>query len=146
MARWTDDERAGAKLMLEAAGYPQRKGALTQVANNLRIPATTLRRWHLGLSNPPPAETVKRKKIDLQQAIKDEIAAALVEMGSARADASYRDLGTVTGILIDKLQLLNGEPTANTNQRIVIEYVDDEDIVAQAAAVAERSYSDSAAV
>ena len=142
MARWTDNERADAILMLQAAGYPARKGALTQVANNLHIPATTLRRWHLGLSNPPPAETVKRKKIDLQQAIKDEIAAALVEMGSARADASYRDLGTVAAILIDKLQLLNGEPTANTNQRILIEYADDEDIVTQAAGVAERRYQD----
>ncbi len=146
MARWTDDERASAILMLEAAGYPQRKGALTQVANNLGIPQTTLRRWHLGLSNPPPAETVKRKKIDLRQALKDEIQAALGEMGNARMDASYRDLGTVLGILFDKLQLLSGEPTANTNQRIVIEYVDDEDIVTQAAAVAERSYSDSTAV
>lgn len=146
MARWTDDERASAILMLQAAGYPGRNGALTQVANNLGIPATTLRRWYLGLNNPPPAESVKKKRLDLRQALKDEIQAALTEMGSARIDASYRDLGTVLGILFDKLQLLNGDSTANTNQRIIIEYVDDEDIVTQAAAVAERRYSDGEAL
>lgn len=126
--------------MLEAAGYPQTKGALTRVADNLHIPATTLRRWHLGISNPPPAKTVKRKRLDLRKAIQSEIQAALEEMGKARMDANYRDLGTVFGILVDKLQLLNGEPTANTNQRVIIEYADDADIVAEAAAVAERSY------
>ncbi len=144
MARWTDEERATATLMLEAAGYPERKGALTQVADNLKIPATTLRRWHLGLSNPPPAETVKKKRIDLRKAIRDEIDAALNEMGMARQDASYRDLVTGVGILFDKLQLLNGDSTANTNQRIVIEYYDDADIVTQAADVAERRYQDGA--
>lgn len=136
MARWTDEERASAILMLQAAGYPERKGALTQVANNLSIPATTLRRWHLGLSNPPPAETVRRKTLDLRRALRDEINAALTEMGKARIDASYKDLGTVLGILFDKLQLLNGDSTANTNQRVIIEYADDADIVTQAAAVA----------
>lgn len=144
MARWTDEERASAVLMLEAAGYPQTKGALTRVADNLKIPATTLRRWHLGLSNPPPAETVKKKRIDLRKAIRDEIDAALNEMGMARQDASYRDLVTGVGILFDKLQLLNGDSTANTNQRIVIEYYDDADIVTQAADVAERRYQDGA--
>ena len=143
MARWTDEERASAVLMLEAAGYPQTKGALTRVADNLKIPATTLRRWHLGLSNPPPTETVKRKRVDLRTAIRDEMAAALEEMGHARTEASYRDLGTVLGILFDKLQLLNGDSTANTNQRISIEYIDDADIVAEAAGVAERRYQDS---
>ena len=140
MARWTDEERATAVLMLEAAGYPERKGALTHVADNLHIPATTLRRWHLGINNPPPAETVKKKRVDLRNALRDEIQAAFQEMGSARADASYRDLGTVLGILFDKLQLLNGDSTANTNQRISIEYIDDADIVAEAATVAERRY------
>lgn len=146
MARWTDEERAAAILLLEAAGYPQRKGALTQVADNLKIPATTLRRWHLGISNPPPAETVKRKRIDLRKAIRAEIDAALHEMGMARQDASYRDLGTVMGILFDKLQLLNGDSTANTNQRIIIEYVDDADIVTEASAVAERRYQNGAEI
>ena len=74
--------------MLEAAGYPERKGALTQVADNLKIPATTLRRWHLGLSNPPPAETVKRKRLTSAKPLGDEIDAALNEMGWQR-DASY---------------------------------------------------------
>ena len=140
MARWTDEERASAVLMLEAAGYPQRKGALTQVADNLHIPATTLRRWHLGISNPPPAKTVRKKRVELRRALRDEIEAALGEMVSARADASYKDLGTVVGILFDKLQLLNGEPTQNTNQRILVEYADDADIVTEAAAVAEDYY------
>lgn len=146
MARWTDEERATATLMLEAAGYPERKGALTQVADNLKIPATTLRRWHLGLSNPPPAETVKKKRIDLRKAIRDEIDAALNEMGMARQDASYRDLVTGVGILFDKLQLLNGDSTANTNQRILVEYYDDTHSTAAPVALAGAGDSGSAEI
>lgn len=146
MARWTDNERSDAVLMLEAAGYPKRKGALTEVADRLKIPATTLRRWHLGLSNPPPAETVKKKRFELRSALRQEIEAIFGEMGHARADASYRDLGTVAGILFDKLQLLNGDSTANTNQRILVEYYDDTHSTAAPVALAGAGDSGSAEI
>lgn len=139
--RYDDDFRAGAVLMVEAEGYPQNKGAIARVAAHLHLHERTLRRWVKGDSNPPPGNIVHIKKLDMRAALQSEIQSILAEMTKARGDASYRDLGTVLGIIFDKLQLLNGEPTESTNQRILVEYLNDEDIVAQAATVAERHYT-----
>lgn len=109
--RYTDEFRASAVLMLEAAGYPTQEGALSRVARQLQVPAMTLSRWFKGTNNPPPNNLVNEKRIDLVQALRNEANAAVTEMAQARENASYRDLGTVLGILIDKLQLLDGKPT-----------------------------------
>lgn len=124
--RYSDDFRASAVLMVEAEGYPAKKGAVKRVADHLGIEERTLRRWVTGASNPPPDTAVRVKRLDLRKVISDELRGIFDEMGRAREDASYRDLATAAGIFIDKLQLLNGDPTANTNQRIIIEYFDDE--------------------
>ena len=109
--RYTDDFRTSAVLYLEAAGYPNVPGALTTVSNRLDVPARTLSRWFNGESNPPPDKDVTKKRVDLVQMLRDEVTAALSEMNHARSEASYRDLGVVIGIAIDKLQLLSGQPT-----------------------------------
>lgn len=123
-ARYDDKFRASAIVMLQAAGWPNQEGALTRTAQHLRIPLTTLRRWASGQQNPPPADLVSEKKAELSDLLDKEIEAALNEMNSARSEASYRDLGTVIGILIDKKQLISGQPTENNRQRIIIEYQD----------------------
>jgi transposase-like protein len=46
--RYNDDFRASATLMLEAAGYPGRDGALSQVSGHLSVPRSTLRGWFTG--------------------------------------------------------------------------------------------------
>lgn len=112
--RYTDDFRASAVLMLEAAGYPEQRGALTSVAERVRVPARTLSRWFNKEQNPAPDNLVTEKKFDLIQAIRDEIQHAIGDMPEARPDASYRDLTTSVAILIDKLQLLEGKPTERT--------------------------------
>jgi len=114
MARWSDEFRAMSVVMLEAEGYPQRKGALMEVAKTLKVPKSTLSRWYTGKSNPPPPETVTIKKEQIIAMLKGEIGAALNEMPKARPDADYRELATTIGILVDKLQLLEGEPTSRT--------------------------------
>jgi hypothetical protein len=86
------------------------------VAANLHVPAMTISRWFKKQQNPPPNELVTEKRFDLLDAIKEELAAIFVEMGSARQDADYRTLGTVAGILIDKQQLLTGKPTERIEQ------------------------------
>jgi len=144
--RYSDDYRASAVLMVEAEGYPANKGAVARVAAHLHLQERTLRRWVTGESNPPPDKAVQIKKLDLRTAITGELESIFLEMGKARADASYKDLATAAGIFFDKLQLLNGEPTQTTNQRILVEYADDEDITTQAAAVAERRYQGSAEI
>jgi len=109
--RYPDEFRANAVLMAQAAGYPEVKGALSRVARKCQIPLTTLSRWVRAKNNPPPAELVSIKKEDLIDMIKAEIAAALHEMPNARPDADYRALATGIGIMVDKVQLLSGEPT-----------------------------------
>lgn len=97
--------------MLEAAGGIDTTGALTRVANHLKISTTTLKRWATGESNPPPNKIVAEKRIDLRQAIRDELQLIIEAMSSARDDADYKALGVVFGVLVDKLMLLENRPT-----------------------------------
>lgn len=109
--KYTDDERASLMAMLQAEGYPDKLGALKKVAEYAGVHENVLRRWWKGTQNPPPTTSVTHKKIDLAQAINDELSAIFDEMGKKREDADYRALGTVAGILFDKKQLLEGKPT-----------------------------------
>lgn len=109
--RYTDDFRASAVLMLEAAGYPDREGALSQVSERLGVPLSTIRSWYIGTRNPPPAKLRNEKRFDLLKAIQDELAAIFPALSDRRDEATYRELVTAAGILIDKNQLLTGQPT-----------------------------------
>lgn len=115
--RYTDEFRASAVLMLMAAGYPDRLGSLTHVADKLSVPARTLSRWAKAENNPPPAELVIDKRVDLVEMLRDEAYNALREMGEARQDASYRELATAVGIFVDKIQLLTGQATERHDVR-----------------------------
>lgn len=108
---YDDKFRASAVVMLKSQGYPDVKGALTIVANHLKVPARTLSRWFNGESNPPPDSSVKEKVFDMRAAIDAELKAIVRDMPAARADATYRELGTVFGVLFDKARLLDGLPT-----------------------------------
>jgi hypothetical protein len=103
--------------MLQAAGYPDQKGALTRVASHLDIHPRTLSRWANGEQNPPPDQMVSEKKIELTDYIDEEIQKALGAMNDVRHEASYRDLIVGLGVLIDKKQLLSGEPTSINEER-----------------------------
>jgi len=110
--RYDDEFRASAVLMLEAAGYPNRKGALSQVAAHLGVPLSTLREWFTGAHNPPPAKVRNEKKrdfvIDLQNLLGLHIDAA----GRVVEDSGdLRAIVTGIGIIVDKIQLLTGNPT-----------------------------------
>ena len=126
--RYDDQFRASAIVYLQAAGYPTVFGALSRISAKLDVPTRTLNRWWKSDSNPPPDNLVSEKRIDLVQAIREEAYAALREMGNAREEASYRDLGIVTGIMLDKLQLLTGQPTqrVETIASMLDELPDDE--------------------
>lgn len=117
--------------MLEAAGYPHKIGALLEVEKHLGVPSRTLSRWHNAEQNPPPDNIVMRKKIDLRKIIKDELSAIAGEFDNTRQDANYRELATAFGILVDKLQLLEDNPTQiiggakNSPLSIVVKYAED---------------------
>lgn len=118
--RYSDEFRAGAVLMLRAAGYPERRGALMEVANNIGVSHSLIRRWFTKELNPPPSKIAQIKMSDIIELLKNEVVAALQELPNARGDADYLDIGKVMGIMVDKLQLLNGEAT----ERIVYELSD----------------------
>lgn len=116
--QYDDKFRASAVVMLEAAGYPKQKGALRGVAEHLHVPAMTLSRWFKGQQNPPPNQIVTEKRDDLTDMLNSELSAIFQAMNIVRDEASYRDLGTVAGILIDKKQLLTGEATSRSDVRV----------------------------
>ena len=44
----------------------------------------------------------------------------MAEMGLTVSDATFQQLATAFGILFDKVQLLEGGPTENINQRVLV--------------------------
>lgn len=109
--RATDDFRASAVLMLEAAGYPAKKGAMQQVSNRLGVAPSTLRGWYSGAHNPPPAHLRHEKKVNLIEELKELLGLSIDAARETVGEANYRELMTGIGILVDKVQLLSGEPT-----------------------------------
>ena len=111
--RYSDDFRAGAVLMLEAAGYPGTKGALTAVAKKLKTPPRTISRWFNKENNPPPDRLVREKRGELVERLEDMAHMLLdamgVDIGENGVDAVRA--ATAMGITIDKWLLLKGEPT-----------------------------------
>lgn len=115
--RYDDKFRASAVVMLEAAGYPDKKGALEQTTKACKVPESTLRGWYNETHNPPPAKLRAEKRLEIADIIRNEIYAALGAAPDARPEASYRDLITGAAILVDKLQLLQGKPTGIVENR-----------------------------
>lgn len=121
--RYTDEFRASAILMLEAAGWPNTKGALARVARHLGINHQTLTRWAHGQQNPPPPQLVLGLKRDIVELLDDIIYGVAAEV-KRRIDADELDetslpqLMTALGIGVDKKQLLRGEPTEISEHRL----------------------------
>lgn len=109
--RYDDKFRASAVVMLEAAGYPEQKGALSHVADHLRVPAMTLSRWFKQSNNPPPNELVTEKRTDFLANLKALAWKLSDAIPSKIEDANLQQVGTVLGIVVDKAQLLEGKAT-----------------------------------
>lgn len=124
---YDDKFRASAVVMLEAAGYPHQKGALTHVADHLDVPAMTLMRWFRKSNNPPPNEVVIEKRGEFADLFRDELYAIFAELPNKREDASYSQLSTTAGIFMDKLRLLSGQSTQNEQLEVRIRRVSAQD-------------------
>lgn len=112
MARYSDEFRAQALVMLEAAGWPEKKGALTRTAKTLGIHYQTLQHWaRREQVDPETQKILYEKTFDLKAALLAEAQAILGELPHARPDADFKELGTVLGIIVDKFQLLDGKAT-----------------------------------
>lgn len=112
--QYDDEFRASAVLMLEAQGYPTKKGALTAVANHLNVPARTLSRWFNREQNPPPDRIVSEKRGELVERLESVAHQILDVLPESLDEASTQQLATALGILLDKRQLLSNKPTEIT--------------------------------
>lgn len=108
---YTDEYRASACVAAIAAGYPQTKGALTRVARELGIPYQLLSQWVRAINNAPPQEILQEKVLSMRDLIENEMRSIMTTMPTKRGLANYGSLGTVYGILFDKLRLLDNLPT-----------------------------------
>jgi len=111
---YDDKFRASAVVMLQAQGYPEKKGALTSVANHLSVPAMTISRWFNAAQNPPPNILVNEKKEELADLFED--AARTYLKHAVNEDVVDNVPGqaalTAAAIAVDKMQLLRNLPTA----------------------------------
>ena len=112
--RYTDEFRASAVVMLEAAGYPNTKGALTRTAKRLGVAHSVLGSWYRADRNPPPSDLKREKRKDLADMFRDLTYDLLEAAPDAIQDASLRDIIVSAGITVDKLQLLTGGATDRT--------------------------------
>jgi hypothetical protein len=135
--RYSNEDVAGALLILEAAGYPDKHGAMTAAVKATRINDQTLRRWWNRENGQEIQQVVAQKRGDLIDAIRDELWSILDEAETARGAASYRELLTAFGILVDKLQLLTGKATERTE--FVTDEFTDEQRASRIAVIFERA-------
>lgn len=119
--KFDDNYRAATVVMLQAEGYPDNPLALGKVHNYLAKKApyptkTTLSNWFRGLHNAPPSNVLDIKKDNMTEALYGLLGKLV---SHANKDETIGDMSgqaavTSIGILIDKLQLLEGNPTEIT--------------------------------
>lgn len=107
--RYSDEERAAGLAALEANG-----GNIRKTARETGIPKSTLIAWRDSTPSPPD-EIRTQKRTELKDLIRSELDGIFAEMGVKRESASYKDLATAAGILLDKDALLNGDATSRVD-------------------------------
>jgi transposase-like protein len=141
--RYTDEFRASAVLMLEAAGYPDAEGALSRVAAHLNVPHNTLSKWARGVQNPPPSQLGQEKKADFLeqlQVIKGKVAEQII---TRIEDFEPRDLTGLLKIAAEVSELLEGKPTQRVET--IEKWLDDlpadeyDDVIAEAERIIRQS-------
>ena len=106
---YSDREKAEALAALDA-----NSGNLTRTADDLGIPYSTLRDWANGRGlNGGVAELRSQKKASLADTLADVAEALAGDLfdESKRHRASIQQIATAMAIVIDKMQLLRGDPT-----------------------------------
>jgi len=131
--QYSDNDKAVALATLDANG-----GDVRKTAKALKMPESTLSDWskHRGV-NKEVTEIREVKKKELSEKL-EEVAYRLTENLAIRADSELsalvpmKDIATSLGIVVDKMQLLKGEPTS-INKNLT-----DEERAQRAAEILER--------
>lgn len=108
---YSDADRADALAVLDSCG-----GALEAAARQTGVSRNTLRSWAQNRERAAPLNIRQEKRDDLADLIQGEIRSILDAMNIRRDSATYRELATAFGIMVDKRQLLIGEPTVRTEE------------------------------
>ena len=103
--RYSDDDRANALAALAANG-----GNINRTARELGIPEKTLRNWANGTSHPEAANLAEQKKQPLAALLED----VARKLAGDLANGAAKDPAVALGIVIDKRQILLGQPTSIT--------------------------------
>lgn len=113
--QYSDSDKALALATLDANG-----GDVSKTAKTLKMPRKTLEDWAKGRKQHPDVADMRHlKKKELGEKL-DEVAHALADNLLIRAGSELshlvpmKDIATSLGIVIDKGQILKGEPTAIT--------------------------------
>ena len=112
MTRYTDkDKEAAIGFMTNnfnhQTGYPN----WTMAHKKTKISKPTLQRWWNERNGDSTSHIRDLKKEEFIDKAWAEILAGLQAMADKRNSANYKEVATSVGILIDKVQLLKGEPT-----------------------------------
>ncbi len=111
---YTDDEKSDALAALAA-----NSGNVERTAKQLKIPEATLRFWAKLQSqgdNPVVTELCEEKKpilADSLEGLAFTLAGDLADPAK-RASAKFNEVAVAFGIVVDKMQVLRGQPTAIT--------------------------------
>lgn len=108
MTTYSDEIKAETLALLDV-----NNGNVRKTSRQTGVPQSTIRDWRDGKGVVDAvAEIRARKKGEISDLIRDELEAIFEAMKSKRSEATYKELATAGGILIDKMQLLDGDPTS----------------------------------
>jgi|CXWK01.1.fsa_nt_gi hypothetical protein len=112
-SKFSDEERGMFLLQLEVLDYPKNEHALLEISKRPGAPSRkTLRRWWKEKDASPGGKIARHKKGDVVESLMEllhlHIGAA---MEAVQGSEDIRALDVGIGILVDKIQLLTGQPT-----------------------------------
>lgn len=114
--RYSEEQKAAA-----LAAYKANDNNLSKTAREVGIPKGTLEYWARGAdANPVPPELQTRKNTELVDDLK-LLARALVKTALAKAEAGDGNVQQVTtslGIVLDKINMVLGEPTSRVDVNV----------------------------
>jgi hypothetical protein len=106
--RYSDEFRADALAALAANG-----GNLNKTALELRVPWKTLKNWASGARHPEASQMAQNKMGHLADTL-ERVAFLLagdLQDAARRERANVTQVATALGIVVDKMQVLRGQPT-----------------------------------
>lgn len=131
---YSEDDKAAALARLDL-----NDGNITKTAKELRVPATTLRQWrdgeHVNAGVAKKRDLKKQSLVELFEEIARAYAARALD-ATAIADTRGKDAVIAFATATDKIQLLEGKPTARTEAAAKVEHKIDEPSIDRLASIA----------